>query len=57
MLKDGIAKLKPVRDQARAKAERAQEAIDRTGPAITPQALKTFARQARRSTCGAEDSG
>ena len=48
MLKDRIAELKAVRDQARADAERAQEAIDRMGPAITPQALKTFARQARR---------
>jgi site-specific DNA recombinase len=37
MLKDRIAELTAVRDQA-----------DRTGPAITPQALKTFARQARR---------
>ena len=32
----------------RVDAERAQEAIDRTGPSITPQALKTFARQARK---------
>jgi site-specific DNA recombinase len=48
MLKDRIAELKAVRDQARIDAERAQEAIDRTGPSITPQALKTFARHARR---------
>jgi site-specific DNA recombinase len=48
MLKDRIAKLKAVRDQARADAERAEDAIDRFGPSITPQALKTFARQARR---------
>ena len=48
MLKDRIAELKAVRDQARADAERAQEAIDRAGSAITPQALKTFARQARK---------
>jgi len=48
MLKDRIAELKAVRDQARTDAERAQETIDRTGPAITPQALKTFARQARK---------
>ena len=33
MLKDRIAELKAVRDQARADAERAQEAIDRMGPA------------------------
>jgi site-specific DNA recombinase len=48
MLKDRITELKAVRDQARADAERAQEAIDRTGPTITPQILKTFARQTRR---------
>jgi len=48
MLKDRIAELKAVRDQARSDAERAREAIDRMGPAITPQALRTFARQARR---------
>ncbi len=29
-------------------AERAQDAIERVGPSITPQALKTFARQARK---------
>jgi site-specific DNA recombinase len=48
MLKDRIAELKAIRDQARADAERAQDAIERTGPSITPQALKTFARQARK---------
>ena len=47
-LKDRIAELKAIRDQARADAERAEDAIDRLGRAITPQALKTFARQARR---------
>src|ERR1700726_3029009 len=31
MLKDGVAELKAIRDQARADAERAQEAIERTG--------------------------
>jgi hypothetical protein len=36
MLKDRITELKVARDQARADAERAQEAIDR-GPAITPK--------------------
>ena len=40
--------MKAVRDQARADAERVQEAIERMGPTITPQALKTFAKQARR---------
>ena len=48
MLKDRIAELKATRDQARADAERAEGALDRIGPAITPQALKTFARQARK---------
>ena len=33
---------------ARADAERAQDAIERLGPSITPQALKTFARAARK---------
>jgi hypothetical protein len=48
MLKDRIAELKAIRDQARTDAERAEDAIDRLGPSITPQALKTFARQARK---------
>jgi site-specific DNA recombinase len=48
MLKERIAELKAIRDQARADAERAEDAIERLGPSITPQALKTFARQARR---------
>jgi site-specific DNA recombinase len=48
MLKERIAELKAIRDQARADAERAEEAIERLGPSITSQALKTFARQARR---------
>ena len=48
MLKDGIAELKATRDQARLDAERAEDAIERAGPAITPQALKTFARTARK---------
>ncbi len=48
MLKDRIAELKAIRDQARADADRAQDAIERLGPSITPQALKTFARQARK---------
>jgi site-specific DNA recombinase len=43
-----IAELKAIRDQARADAERAQDALERLGPSITPQALKTFARQARK---------
>ena len=48
MLKDRVAELKAIRDQARADAERAEDAIKRAGPTITPQALKTFARHARR---------
>jgi site-specific DNA recombinase len=48
MLKDRVAELKAIRDQARADAERAEDAIERLGPSVTPQALKTFARQARR---------
>ena len=48
MLKDRIAELKAIRDQARADAERAECAIERLGPTITPQALKTFARTARK---------
>ena len=48
MLKDRITELKAIRDQARADAERAEGAIERLGPSITPQALKTFARQARK---------
>jgi site-specific DNA recombinase len=48
MLKDRIAELKAIRDQARADAERAEDAIERLGQSITPQALTTFARQARK---------
>jgi site-specific DNA recombinase len=48
MLKDRVAELKAVRDQARADAERAEGALERVGPSITPQALKTFARHARK---------
>jgi site-specific DNA recombinase len=48
MLKDRIAELKAIRDQARLDAERAEDAIERLGPNITAQVLKTFARQARK---------
>jgi hypothetical protein len=48
MLKNRIAELKAVRDQARDDAERAEDALDRLGPTITPQAPKTSARQARK---------
>ena len=36
------------RDQARLDAERAEDAIDRAGPTIMPQTLRTFARTARK---------
>jgi hypothetical protein len=48
MLKDRISELKATRDQARLDAERAEDAIERAGPTITPNALKTFARTARK---------
>jgi site-specific DNA recombinase len=48
MLKDRVTELRAMRDQARADAERAEGALDRLGPSMTPQALKTFAKQARR---------
>ncbi len=48
MLKDRVTELKAIRDQARADAERAEDAVERVGPSLTPQALKTFASQARR---------
>src|SRR6266852_7126402 len=47
-LKDRIGELKATRDQARLDAERAEDATERAGPTITPQALKTFARTARK---------
>jgi site-specific DNA recombinase len=48
MLKDRIGELKATRDQARLDAERAEDAIERGGPTITPQTLKTFARTTRK---------
>jgi hypothetical protein len=48
LLKERVTELKSVRDQARADAERAEGALNRAGPSITPQALKTFASQARK---------
>jgi site-specific DNA recombinase len=48
VLKERVTELKAVRDQARADAERAEGALDLAGPSITPQALRTFASQARR---------
>ena len=48
MLKERVTELKTIRDQARADAERAEGAIERLGPTIIPQTLKTFARTARK---------
>jgi hypothetical protein len=48
MLKDRITELKAVRDQARADAQRAEGALERLGPSITPRTLKAFARTARK---------
>jgi site-specific DNA recombinase len=48
MLKGRVAELKAIRDQAHADAERAEGALERVGPIMTPQSLKTFARQARK---------
>jgi site-specific DNA recombinase len=48
MLKDRIAELKAIRDQARADTERAEGAINRQGPTITTQSIKAFARTARK---------
>jgi hypothetical protein len=48
MLKDRITELKAIRDQARADTERAEGAIERKGPTITPQSIKTFAITARK---------
>jgi hypothetical protein len=42
MLKERVTELKAIRDQSRADAERAEGALDRLGPSITPQALKTL---------------
>jgi site-specific DNA recombinase len=48
LLKQRVTELKAIRDQARADADRAEGALDRAGPSITSQALKTFASRARR---------
>ena len=48
-LKDRVAALTAIRDQARADAERAQAALDSaTNRSITPQMVETFAEEARR---------
>jgi hypothetical protein len=48
MLKDRITELKAIWDQARADTERAEGAINRQGPPITTQLIKTFAKTARK---------
>ncbi|MGA7803949.1 hypothetical protein [Bradyrhizobium sp.] len=48
MLKVRIAELKATRDPARLDAERAEDAIGRARPTLTPQVLKTFARMASK---------
>ncbi len=48
ILKGRIAELQAIRGQAHADAERAEGALERLGPAITPRSLKTFAREARK---------
>ena len=47
-LKGRLAELSAIREQARADAERAAAAIDRAGPSLTPEKLKTFALAARK---------
>ena len=47
-LEDRIAELAAVRDQAKADAECATAAVERLGPAITPDRLQRFALAARR---------
>ena len=47
-LKDRVAELSSVRDQARADAERISASVDRLAPTITPDALNRFASAARR---------
>jgi site-specific DNA recombinase len=47
-LKDRIAELSAIRDQAHADAERAAAAPERVAPAITPESLRRFALSARR---------
>src|SRR5579859_953188 len=46
-LKDRIAELAVIRDEARADADRAEAAIENLGPTITPESLERFAQAAR----------
>src|SRR5206468_2145094 len=53
MLKDRIAELKAIRDQARADAERAEDAIERLGPSIkSSQNVRQAARKRMRTESG-----
>lgn len=47
-LKDRVAELSGIRDQARADAGRISASVDRLAPTITPDALNRFANAARR---------
>jgi hypothetical protein len=51
MLKDRIAELKAVRDQARADAERAEGALERLGPSITHRKLSKHSPGRLASVC------
>ena len=47
-LKDRVAELSSIRDQARADAERVSASVDRLAPTITAESLSRFATAARR---------
>ena len=47
-LKERVAELSAIRDQARADAERAAGAIERAGPELTEEKVKAFAEAARK---------
>lgn len=47
-LKERVAELSSIRDQARADAERISASVDRLAPTITPDSLTRFATAARR---------
>lgn len=55
-LKDRVAELTGIRDQAKADAERVSSSVERLAPTITPDTLNRFATAARRKlrdrTCG-----
>ena len=47
-MKERIAGLSDIQDQARSDAERAASAIERAGPELTEEKVKTFAAAARK---------